>query len=140
MEIEIHQPDKDLQLSETQLHNLIQKIFNELKLSAASCSIIFMNDDDLAQMHADYFDDPDKTDVITFDLGETPLEGEIYISHERAKAQSIEYNVSYTTEVVRLIIHGILHLAGFDDLNTEDRRVMKDKENQLVEKYTVLNV
>ncbi len=71
----------------------------------------------------------------TFDLNENPneIEGEIYVSIERAIDQSKQYKVSPEIEICRLLIHGCLHLAGYDDLKETDLDELKKIENELVE-------
>ncbi len=132
MEIEIFQPDPAFNLSSKQIIHIVKTTCNEIKLHAKSCHFIFVNDKTLAEMHRQYLNDPSPTDVITFDLGEEQVEGEIYISTDRAQAQAKQYSVSYHEEIIRLIIHGLLHLAGYDDIEESDRIEMKEIENRLV--------
>jgi rRNA maturation RNase YbeY len=116
---------------------MINSVIGDVKLEAESLDIIFVDDDTLKEMHREYLDDPTFTDVITFDLGDDGvIEGELYISLDRAREQADTYGVPYFTEINRLIIHGILHLKGYDDLTDELRREMKIVENRLVEKYS----
>ncbi len=72
------------------------------------------------------------TDVITFPLEEKPLEGEIYISVDRAREQAAEHNVGVYHEVRRLAIHGTLHLLGHDDATTQEREEMRSLENHFL--------
>jgi probable rRNA maturation factor len=75
------------------------------------------------------------TDVLAFNLAENKknkyYEGEIYIDLQIAKRQAIEYKVEYKEEVVRLCIHGFLHILGYDDQNA----VSKNKMWQIQERY-----
>jgi probable rRNA maturation factor len=68
------------------------------------------------------------TDVISFNYGENDLLGEIYISLQRAKAQAKEYKVTYNNEVLRLFVHGMFHLLGFDHETVKDKKKMQKKE------------
>jgi rRNA maturation RNase YbeY len=136
VEILIHnQREKEIPENKTTL-TLINNIVSEVELEAESLDVIFVDDAALKNMHEEYLDDPTLTDVITFDLGEDSVEGELYISLDRAQDQASTYNVPYFTEINRLIIHGILHLKGYDDLTDELRKEMKMVENRLVEKYS----
>ena len=135
MEIEIHQLPQSLKLRQNQLIDIVNHVSQDVDLNADSISYIFVDDDYLAQMHSRYLDDPHKTDVITFNLGDNSAEGEIYISYERALQQSKQFNVSFEEEIIRLLIHGLLHLAGYDDLEKDDRDKMKEVENSLLNKY-----
>jgi probable rRNA maturation factor len=131
MEIEIFQIDPAFNLTENQIKKLIQGTCKEISLKAKSCHFIFVDDPTLAEMHGQYLNDPTPTDVITFDLGDDEIEGEIYISTDRAQAQAKQFNVSYKEEITRLIIHGLLHLAGYDDIEDSDRAEMKKLEDKL---------
>lgn len=134
MDIEIHQIPEDLCLSYNQLENIIINSCHELHFAATSISYIFVSDIELAEMHGKFLDNNSNTDVITFNLDEEKIEGEIYISSDRAKDQALQYNVSYQEEVVRLMIHGILHLAGYDDIEEDDLKELKREENNLLNK------
>ena len=136
MDIELFQLDPSFNLTEKQITDIIQTTCSEISLKAKSCHFIFVDDKMLAEMHVQYLNDPTSTDVITFDLGDGRVEGEIYISTDRAKAQAKKYNVSYREEITRLIIHGLLHLAGFNDIDETDRAKMKEVENRLVERFS----
>jgi probable rRNA maturation factor len=138
MEIEIFQIDPAINLSEDQIKNIIQNTCNKIGLKAKSCHFIFVDDPTLAEMHGQYLNDPTPTDVITFDLGDDEVEGEIYISIDRAQAQAKAFNASYKEEITRLIVHGLLHLAGYDDIEESDRVKMKEVENRLVEIFSQL--
>ena len=69
------------------------------------------------------------TDVISFNYNENDLLGEIYISLQRAKTQAKEYKVTYDNEVLRLFVHGMFHLLGFDHETERDRKRMRAKES-----------
>ena len=136
MEIQIHNLPDALPGSPETWKKLVDSLIRELQMEVESLNIVFVDDATLQKMHLEYLNDPQKTDVITFDLSEgARIEGEIYISSERAAEQAKEYGVPFAQEVLRLIIHGILHLKGFDDLEAQDRKIMKQEEERLVQKY-----
>lgn len=132
MEIEIYQLPEDLILSLNLLKKIILDTCHDILLSASSISFIFVSDEELAEIHGAFLHDNSITDVITFNLGENDIEGEIYISSDRAKDQAKQYKVSYEEEVIRLMIHGILHLADYNDIKEADRKKMKEEEERLV--------
>ena len=68
------------------------------------------------------------TDVIAFELGEGDTWGEVYVSVERTAEQAADYGVTAAEELARCVIHGVLHLLGYDDGTVRDRRAMKAKE------------
>jgi len=84
--------------------------------------------------------DNTSTDVISFDLSEDfeeYSEGEIYISIDHARAQAIEFAVTFKSELYRLIAHGILHLIGYDDQTEPDRLTMREQENKILKNFNL---
>ena len=78
------------------------------------------------------------TDVLAFPIqNDTILESEIYISYDRALANSKEFNVSMNNELVRLIVHGLLHLLGYRDNNQKSKQIMFDKQEAIVENCNI---
>ena len=107
---------------------------DKIDLKVSSIDVIIVDDKTLRELHKIYLNDDSNTDVMTFNLGdEDEIESEIYISLPRAQEQAEEFHVSFQEEMIRLLIHACLHLAGYDDLNETDRKTMKDQENELVE-------
>lgn len=92
-------------------------------------SLVFMTDEALAQLHADFLDDPSVTDVITF-AGDTMLgsAGEICVSADRAATYAKEAGRDFSTELALYLVHGWLHLAGYDDLKPPLKRQMRTAE------------
>ncbi len=89
---------------------------------------------EMAQVNWDFLRHEGSTDVITFDHGSTPerLYGELFISVADTVKQAGEFGTAWTEELARYVIHGLLHLHGYDDLEPAKRRVMKREENRLV--------
>lgn len=99
-------------------------------------TIALVGDDDMAALHARYLNDPTTTDVLTFDLRDdttTPeLEGEIAVCVDMARRQARVYRVTVAAEVLRYVIHGVLHLLGYDDHAPADRRRMRREEDRVL--------
>lgn len=92
-------------------------------------SLVFMTDPALAQLHADFLDDPTVTDVITFE-GDPTLDtaGEICVSADRAEHYALDRKSDFSTELTLYLVHGWLHLAGYDDLQPTKKRRMRAAE------------
>jgi|YNPMSStandDraft_1061717.scaffolds.fasta_scaffold00022_20 rRNA maturation RNase YbeY len=103
------------------------------KIKEAEISIVFMNNDDIRDINKRFLKHDWATDVISFPLESEPLVGEIYIGLEVAIDQSKEYNVSLTNELMRLAVHGTLHIIGYDDTTTEQKEQMTHLENKYLE-------
>lgn len=93
---------------------------------------LFCSDAHLIEMNKSFLNHDYFTDVITFDLSEDEdiISGEIYISLDRVLENATLLDVSYTTELHRVMIHGILHLIGFDDKTEADIRKMRAAEEK----------
>ncbi len=72
------------------------------------------------------------TDVLSFNYNDKDLLGEIYISYERARVQARRYSVSYDNEILRLFVHGMLHLIGFDHEKPGEKKKMEAKAAQYI--------
>jgi len=104
-------------------------------------NIILISDEFIRQIHEKYLNDNTPTDVISFNLSEDfedYYEGEIYISVDRAQDQANIFNVSLTSELCRLISHGIFHLLGYNDETENEREKMKEREDKVLKKFDLL--
>jgi len=92
-------------------------------------SLVFLTDSALAQLHADFLADPTTTDVITFE-GDPALgvAGEVCVSVDTAIAYAKKHRRDFATELLLYVVHGWLHLAGYDDLQPAKKRVMRRAE------------
>lgn len=96
---------------------------------AGELSLVFLTDPALAQIHADFMDDPTATDVITFE-GEAAagLAGEVCVSADTARDYARAHGHDFATELTLYLVHGWLHLAGYDDLQPAKKRRMRAAE------------
>ncbi|HNS17103.1 MAG TPA: rRNA maturation RNase YbeY [Bacteroidales bacterium] len=94
-------------------------------------NIILCTDEFLRQLNLTYLSHDHFTDVLTFDFSESEqiASGDIYISLPRVKENAITFGVSVKDELHRVMVHGILHLAGYDDKRARDKKRMTEKEN-----------
>ena len=122
------------------IQNLVKKIFNDYKKVFTSITFIISNDKKLSQLKKDFFDKDVLTDVITFNLEEIdgPIEGEVYISFERVIENAKIYKQKTATEFCRVLIHGMLHLIGFDDQTSIEKEKMTNLENKYLKNIPVI--
>ncbi|MBS1911048.1 MAG: rRNA maturation RNase YbeY [Bacteroidetes bacterium] len=100
------------------------------KIRRGEVRVILVSDEELLGMNREHLGHDYYTDVITFPLENDPLEGEIYISVDRAREQAAEFGVGLYEEVQRLAIHGTLHLAGHEDATETERAAMRSLEDR----------
>ena len=93
-------------------------------------SIIFCSDNYILDINQRYLQHDYFTDIITFDYCDgNVLSGDLFISVDSVRENSLFYGVDFETELYRVIVHGILHLIGYDDHTEDDIKVMREKEN-----------
>ena len=94
-------------------------------------NIVFCSDEYLLQINREYLQHDYFTDIITFNQSDFPqcIEGDIFISIDRVRENAAIYSVPFLHELHRIIIHGVLHLAGYTDHTDEKRREMREKES-----------
>ena len=102
---------------------------------------IFCSDNYLLEINQQYLDHDTYTDIITFDNseGNNIVTGDIFISIERIRENAAKFNVSETTELHRVIIHGVLHLLGYKDKSARDKQKMTEKEDFYLSKRTFIS-
>ena len=111
---------------------IIEKIFIDENINNCNINVIYVDDEEILKLNRNYLSHNRTTDVITFPMSENKeiLEGEIYISAQTAHLQSLDYKVSLRNELLRLAIHGALHLTGYKDKRIEDAKTMKIMEDR----------
>ena len=120
------------------IHSVCENILMDSNHDKASITFIFSNDDKLRNLKKEYFNEDVFTDTISFNLEEEsdPIEGEVYISLERVYENALNFKQDFITECKRVIIHGCLHLLGYNDESSKEKRKMI----QLEETYLLHNI
>lgn len=115
---------------------LIEKVISEEGKISGDLNFILTNDTILKEINVQFLKHNYYTDVISFDYGEhNIIAGDIYISIDTVKINAKNYKVSYRLELVRVIIHGVLHLCGYEDKTAMEKDVMRRKENSWLRVY-----
>ena len=97
-------------------------------------SIVFLDDAALAALHGEFLDDPSTTDVITFEGDPTLASaGEICVSVDTARTYAKKHRRHFSDELSLYVVHGWLHLAGYDDLRPEKKRIMRRAEGRAMD-------
>ena len=125
-------------INENWVRSVCENILMDSNQDEASITFIFSNDDKLRKLKKEYFGEDVFTDTISFNLEEEsdPIEGEVYISLERVSENAHTFQQDFITEYKRVIIHGCLHLLGYNDELPED----KTKMTELEETYLSHNI
>jgi probable rRNA maturation factor len=117
--------------------NWLINIAREEKNSLPDINFIFCSDDYLSDLNRKYLHHDTLTDVLTFpDLAVTnKISGDIYISIDRIKENAVKYGQPFDHELARVMVHGVLHLLGYQDKNQKDKMLMTQKEDYYLNKF-----
>ncbi|MDR2562862.1 MAG: rRNA maturation RNase YbeY [Prevotellaceae bacterium] len=108
----------------------VKMLINKEYKKAGNLSFIFCSDDYLLDVNRKYLNHDYLTDIITFDYSEgDKISGDMYISVDRVAENAHNYGFSLETELLRVILHGVLHLCGYDDKTENQQKIMREKED-----------
>ncbi|GHV15506.1 hypothetical protein AGMMS49938_13900 [Fibrobacterales bacterium] len=94
-----------------------------------SVNVILCSDEEQRVLNRDFRKLDKVTDVLSFEWHEPNFLGEIYIARDQVKRQAPQYDNTYFCELKRVLIHGLLHLCGYDHHTKQERKIMREKEN-----------
>ena len=118
------------------LSKWLEQVVIQKKKILGEIVCVFCDDKYLLEKNIKYLNHDYLTDVITFDYCENRIvSGDILISVERVRENGKSYNVSFFTEIKRVIVHGLLHLLGYDDKTNSSKQEMTEKEDFYLNLY-----
>lgn len=125
--------------------DLINYALNKEKIDNVEFNVILVDNKKIKELNKEYRNIDDHTDVISFALEDYDkslfdglrILGDIYISLDKAKEQSLEYNHSFKRELSFLVIHGLLHLLGYDHINKDMEDNMFKKQEEILNGYGI---
>ena len=125
----IHDIEFDLS-DQASLEEWITEAIQEEGFELGRIDYIFCSDEFLLDINRTHLQHEDYTDIITFPLEENPIVGEIYISVDRVKENAAAFQTNFDHELHRVMIHGVLHLCGYDDHEEPDIEEIRAKEEK----------
>ena len=123
-------------LQQDGLKKWIRKAFKENKIDISELNYIFCSDKYLLRLNKEYLSHSYFTDIITFDNSTTKVmvEADIFISSDRVLANAKKFKTTFRDELHRVMIHGALHLMGYNDKSASEEKVMREAEDFWLEK------
>ena len=98
----------------------------------------FIDDQEMIKVNRKFLNHDNYTDIITFDYTDNAkLSADIFISTERITENAEDYDSTYENEMMRVLIHGVLHCLGYTDKTPEEKQIMRNKENKSLELFHV---
>ena len=129
MQITVFNRQKDLKLSTRRTKALVKAVLQSQKVECREIFVYFVNEKQITNLHGEFFNDPTPTDCITFPLDNETL-GEIFVCPKAAIDYCKKRGGDPLNETALYIVHGILHLLGYDDLDPVKKRAMRKKEKK----------
>ena len=122
----------------TGIKKLIASVFRSEGVALGSLNYIFCTDKRLLKINQDFLKHDFYTDIITFELNPKgqAVEGEIYISVNRVRENAQGLKITFKQELLRVILHGALHLCGYRDKTTSQIRKIRQMEDYYLSKYS----
>jgi len=119
--------------------SMIELLFKNESTCLKAVSYIFCSDAFLLTLNNQYLNHNTLTDVITFPLSDAqkPVVAEIYISIERVKENAKKFQTKYQIELLRVMIHGALHLCGYSDKSKSEQQTMRAREDYYLQEFNV---
>ena len=116
---------------------LVKEICKKEKIDLSFLNYIFCTDKYLLEINQKHLNHNFLTDIITFDFSESnnTAEGDLYISVERVEDNAKKYKVLFSKELIRVVIHGLLHLIGYKDGSEKEKKRMRSLENKYLSLY-----
>ena len=139
-----NETEENLDLYMDKLYSLLDFALKKEKLDNVEFNVIFVDINKIHEINKTYRNIDRPTDVISFALEDNldieldhRVLGDIYICLEKAHEQAIEYNHSYLRELSFLMIHGLLHLLGYDHMEPEDEKIMFAKQEEILDEFGI---
>lgn len=111
-----------------------QTVASESK-KTGDINIIFCSDEYLLEVNKQYLEHDYYTDIITFNYNTDKINGDLFISLDRVADNANQNNVPRETELLRVIIHGVLHLLGYNDKTPKEEKEIRAKEDSCIKNY-----
>jgi len=141
--LKIHLVNKELiqeGLALKKVEEVVKEIVSSEGKQLGEIGIIFERDEDLLKINKNFLQHNYFTDVITFDYNrKNKIMGDILISIDTVRRNAVKYNQDFMTEIIRVIIHGVLHLSGYEDKSDKDKQTVRAMEELYLCRYKELS-
>jgi len=141
--LKIHLVNKELiqeGLALKKVEEVVKEIVSSEGKQLGEIGIIFERDEDLLKINKNFLQHNYFTDVITFDYNrKNKIMGDILISIDTVRRNAVKYNQDFMTEIIRVIIHGVLHLSGYEDKSDKEKQTVRAMEELYLCRYKELS-
>lgn len=138
--LSIEQDHPSRTLDDEVLERIVRHVLQAEEATLVHLSIVLSDHETVRRLNRSYLDHDYNTDVLSFSLREAPssdteraVEGEVYVDLDTAAERHEEFETSFEREAHRYVIHGVLHLLGYDDATEDGRQTMRAKEDEYLD-------
>ena len=136
--IEYHYENDFILVDSDKIRIWIEDVIKKEKKTVGDITYIFCDDDYLLERNKEFLDHNTLTDIITFNYCiDNNISSDIMISIDRVKENSTTFENSFNEELKRVMIHGILHLIGYNDKSDKEKELMREKENYYLNMFYI---
>lgn len=133
MDVNCSNQQDEFNISAKQIEEIAKKILSHYKVKTDEISFYFVDEQTISDLHKQFFDDNSVTDCITFPLDppntSSPSNlGEVFVCPKTAEKYATSNQLDTYQEITLYVIHGILHLLGYDDIDPSDEKIMREQE------------
>lgn len=138
-----NQTEADLPLNKEDITSLVELVAVEESCHLSLLEVVYVDEEEIVRINREHLQRDYITDIITFRYDEDntnkKIEGTLFCCAPRIYEQASELNEDTGQEFKRILVHGLLHLCGYDDSSPKEKKQMTDRENFYLEKLTKLN-
>lgn len=113
----------------------LNAIVNQEQKNLGTVCFHYCSDDYLYNLNVTYLQHDTLTDIISFEYSKDPIEGDIYISLDRAQENAHIFHRILEEEIIRLHAHGVLHFCGYKDKTAKQKEIMREKEDYYIQRF-----
>lgn len=132
VQVHIENRQKALPIRKRFFSNIVKETLQFLNIHCSEIAIYFVTEKQISKLHDEFFQDPTSTDCISFPLDKEHL-GEIFVCPSVAISYAEKHSLLPLQETTLYLIHGILHLIGYDDLSPKDKKEMRRMEKKCMD-------
>lgn len=138
MLIRICNSQRKFPIDTQEIESVVEKTLQLENIQTDEVTVHFVSKKKITELHDEFFDDPTPTDCISFPIDEADeigynVLGEIFVCPEVAREYALQHGNDAQAELKLYVIHGLLHLIGYDDIDPKDRKVMRQKEKAVID-------
>ncbi len=138
VEVSLYDHQKDMSIKPDQVPEIVTQVVANENQTAHEASVYFITDDEMRAMHLTHFNDPSPTDCISFPMDDSNEKhyrvlGEVFVCPKTALLYAKKHQQDPYRELTLYLVHGLLHLMGYDDIEEEDRLKMRQAEARQME-------